>query len=289
MVDTILQSVTRLPPFPAVIQRALQLIDNPRSSAQDVVEVIQYDHSITVDVLKLCNSASFGLRRTVHSLKDALVLIGFQQLLEIILSQASAKLFSRACDGYDLERGELWRHSVACALLPKIISKRLNREAKTAHFTAALLHDAGKIVLSQYVKDYAADIRKAIQEEHLSFIEAEKKVLGMDHAEVGSWIMEQWAFPKAIVSAVRYHHTPFLTLEDHEFVQLIYLSDLVAILTGIGGGADGLSYHGYEKVMQQYDLNITDIQRFIVQLEDQFQRVRKILKLNADVFASQPS
>jgi HD-like signal output (HDOD) protein len=121
LLDTILESVTQLPPFPAVIQRAFQLVDDPKSSAQDVVDVIQYDQSITVNVLKLCNSAHFGLRRTVHSLRDALVLIGFHQLLEIILSQASGKFFSGDCKGYDLENGELWQHSVACALLPRII------------------------------------------------------------------------------------------------------------------------------------------------------------------------
>ena len=281
LIETILQSVTQLPPFPVVIQKALQLIDDPRVSAQDVVDVIQYDPSITANVLKVCNSAYYGLRRTVHSLKDAVVLIGFHQLVEIILGQASAQFISAACKGYDLEGGELWRHSVACALLPRIISKRLNRVATATHFTAALLHDIGKILLSQYVKDYFEDIKKAVQGDHLSFIEAEKQILGIDHAELGSWIIEQWTFPKVIVSAVRYHHTPFLALEDHEFIQLVYLCDLVTMITGIGGGADGLSYHAYGEVMRQYDLKEKDIERFIVQLEDQFHRVEEVLNVHS--------
>src|SRR4030042_295484 len=113
LVDEILQSATELPPFPAVIQRALQLIEDPRSSARDVVDVIQYDQSITAEVLKLCNSAYFGLSRTVHSLREALVMIGFNQLLEIVLSRESAPLLYEPCKGYDLEQGELWRHSGA--------------------------------------------------------------------------------------------------------------------------------------------------------------------------------
>jgi len=286
LIETVLKSASQLPPFPVVIQRALQIIDDPKRSVQDIVDVIQYDPSITMNVLKLCNSAHFGLRRSVYSLRDALVLIGFNQLLEIILSQASLRFLSSACKGYGLESGELWKHSLACALLSGIISKRLNREAKTAHFTAALLHDIGKILLSQHVNDYFENIKEAIQRDHLSFSEAEKMVLGIDHAEIGAWIIEQWAFPKMIVSAVRYHHAPFLISEDQEFNLLIYLCDLVTIITGIGGGVDGLSYHAYGEVMRQFGLREKDIDQFIIQLEDQFQKVGKLLDIHSTFFYS---
>jgi putative nucleotidyltransferase with HDIG domain len=277
LVENILQSVSELPPFPVVIQRALQLIDDPRSSAQDVVDVIQYDQSITLDVLRLCNSAYFGLGRTVDSLREALVMIGFNQLLEIILSRESVKLYGRACKGYDLDEGDLWRHSVACALLSRIIAKRLNRDASPAHFTAALLHDMGKMVLSKFVEDYFEEIRSFTQKGSLSFVEAEREVLGIDHAELGGRITELWRFPCSIVSPVRYHHAPFSTQENQDVVQLIYLCDTVALMTGIGGGADGLSYHAHGEVMKQYNLREKDIERFIILLEDRFQLVDEIL------------
>ena len=111
LAETILESVTQLPPFPAVVQRALQLVDDPKASAQDVVDIIQYDQSITANVLKLCNSASMGLRRKVDSLREALVLIGFNRLLEIILSRESVKLYGKGCKGYDLGQGDLWRRT----------------------------------------------------------------------------------------------------------------------------------------------------------------------------------
>lgn len=201
----------------------------------------------------------------------------FDQLLEIILSLESVKLYGKACNGYDLDQGELWRHSVACALLSKIIAKRLNRQASPVHFTAALLHDIGKMVLSKFVKDYFEEIRSLTQKESLSFVEAEREVLGIDHAELGGRITEQWKFPNSIVSAVRYHHTPFSAPEDSEVVQLIYLCDTVALMTGIGGGADGLSYHAHGEVMKQYNLKEKDIERFIILLEDRFHLVDEML------------
>lgn len=283
LTDDILESINRLPPFPMVIQRVIQLIDDPKSSAQDVVDVIQYDQSITASVLRACNSAYFGLRRTIHSLREALVMIGFNQLLEIILGQESLHFFHAPCKGYDLDDGELWRHSVSSALLSRIISERLKREATPTHFTAALLHDIGKVALNKFVKDYFGEIERLVQDQHLSFIEAEKEVLGIDHAELGGRITEQWNFPKTIVSSVRYHHTPFLTPENHAMVQLIYLCDLVAMIAGIGGGADGLSYHGYEEVMKQGGLKEKDIERFIVQLNDRLQLVKAMLNEKENV------
>jgi putative nucleotidyltransferase with HDIG domain len=279
LAENILQSITALPPFPVVIQRALQLVEDPKSSAQNVVDVIQYDQSITANVLKVCNSAYFGLRRKVASLRDALVLIGFNQLLEIILTQESAGVLRGSCKGYDLQEGELWRHSVACALLSKLIAKRFNRQEKPAHFTAALLHDVGKMMLSKFVNDYFEEIKKVVQLGHLSFPEAEKEVLGVDHAELGSRIAEQWKFPKEIILAIRYHHAPLRASEEQDAVHLVYLCDTVAMMTGIGGGADGLTYHAYEEVMKRYPLGEKDIERFMIQLNDRFQLVNEVLKV----------
>ncbi len=279
LVEHILHSVTQLPPFPVVIQRALDLVEDPRSSAQDVVEVIQYDQAITANVLKVCNSAFLGLRRTVHSLREALVLIGFNPLLEIVLSQESAHLFREPCQGYELEQGHLWQHSVASALLSRLISKRLNQEENPAYFTAALLHDVGKTLLSRFVKDYFGEIKGLIHDRRLSFVEAEKEVLGIDHAELGGRITEQWRFPGNIVSAVRYHHVPLQADEDGEPIRMVYLCDLVAMMTGIGGGADGLAYHAYDGVMKQYRLTERDIERWMVQLNDRFQWVKEMLKV----------
>jgi putative nucleotidyltransferase with HDIG domain len=280
LVEKIVNNIDALPPFPAVIQQALQLIDDPKSSAQDVVNVIQYDQAITANVLKVCNSAYFSLRRPVNSLREALVMIGFNQLLEIIMSQRAAQFFSRPCQGYGLEAGELWRHSVVCALLSQVVAKRLKRAISPTHFTAALLHDIGKILLNEYIQTHVKDIQEGVQTRMLSFSEGEKEVLGIDHAELGGLIMEKWKFPKTIVSAVRYHHTPFAAPEDHDTVFLIYLCDLVAIITGFGGGVDGLSYHAYEEIIKQYGLEKRDIEQFISEIDSRFQQVEGMLGIN---------
>ncbi len=278
-VDVIFQSISQLPPFPAVLHRVMQVIDDPKSSAQDVVEIIQYDQSITANVLMVCNSAYFGLRRPVYSVRDALVRIGFNQLIEIVLSRGSSDLFKHAFRGYDLAIGELWRHSVSCALLSQILSRRINLESTPIQFTAALLHDIGKIFLNEFVREQFDRIKNLVQEKKLSFIEAEKEVLGIDHAELGGKIAEKWQFPKTMMISIRYHHTPFLTPSDYKLVSLVYLCDLISLMTGFGGGADGLSYHAYTEVMKQYDLREKDLEQTINLLQDRLKQVEMILNI----------
>lgn len=273
------KSADQLPPFPAVITRALALINNPKSSVQEVVETIQYDQAITTNVLRVCNSALFALRQPVHSLQDALLILGFNPLLEIILSGAAGSTLGSSISGYDMEAGELWKHSVSAALLSNIISQRLKKEQSPMLFTAALIHDIGKVMLHTYVKEQFQAIKDQVKNKGVSFLTAEKEILGIDHAELSALIVEQWNFPPGIVQAIRYHHTPLLAPSDPDFVYQIYLSDLVALLTGIGGGVDGLSYPSYDEIMYHYKLEEKDIEHFIAQLGDQIQKVEAMIQI----------
>lgn len=283
LVEKILQASTKLPPFSIVVQKALQLIEDPKSSAQQVVDVIQYDQAITFEILKICNSAYFGLNKKVSSIKEALVMIGFDQLLEIILSQESGKIFLKDCSGYDLKQGDLWRHSVACALLSKIIANHLHELRTNTIFTAALIHDIGKVVLHTYVKNYFDKIKLLIEEEGLSFPEAEKRVLGIDHAELGGLIAQRFSFPEEIIWAVQFHHAPLASPHSSKIVDLVYLSDLIAMFTGIGGGADALNYHGYEEIIRRYSLKEDDLEHFMVELNDQLGMIEVMLQTKSNL------
>jgi putative nucleotidyltransferase with HDIG domain len=150
-------------------------------------------------------------------------------------------------------------------------------------FTAALIHDIGKVMLNTYVKDQFLTIKDLVNTKKISFLTAEKEVLGIDHAELSATIAEQWNFPREITQAIRYHHTPLLAPADKEVVYLIYLSNLIAMLTGIGGGADGLSYAGYDEVMYHFKLEEKDIEKFIAQLGDQIQKVETLIQLQKPV------
>jgi putative nucleotidyltransferase with HDIG domain len=275
--EMIIQSSSQLPPFPAVINKALELINQPTSSVQEVVETIQYDQAITADVLRMCNSAQFGLRRPVSSLNEALMYLGFNQLFNIIMSGAVAGTIGQAVSGYDLEAGELWKHSVSSAILSQILTGGLNRPPNPMLFTAALIHDIGKVVLHSHVQHQFQIIKTLVRDQNRSFLEAEKEVLGIDHAELGAIITKNWNFPEEMITAIRFHHTPLSAGAHQEIVYQIYLCDLIAMLTGIGGGIDGLSYQGYDEVMNYFKLTERDVERFMAQLGDELHKVEALM------------
>ncbi len=126
--DEILLLVKAVPPFPKVAQRVLAMLDDPSVKAVQLAEVIQYDAAITANILKICNAAIFGLPRKVSSLEEALVVIGTNELKDIVIASSSAKFYKgKVGAGYELEQGDLWRHSVASAIVAKHLSSHVTR------------------------------------------------------------------------------------------------------------------------------------------------------------------
>ena len=207
--DEILNLAKHAPPFPKVAQRVMEMIEDPAVKAQDLAEVIQFDEAITANVLKICNAAYFGLSRKVSSLDEALVVIGHDILKDIIVTSSSARFFKgKIGEGYQLEEGELWKHSVAVSIMSKQLSKHVKEVDPGTAFTCGLLHDIGKRFLSTFVADDFRKILEKVAKEKASFVEAEKEYLGTTHAELGGMILGQWGFAPEIQDAVRFHHDP---------------------------------------------------------------------------------
>lgn len=240
LVDQILKSAAAIKPFPKVAQRALALLDDPMVSAQKLVDVISLDSALTVAVLKAANSAAMARTRQVVDLKQALSLLGNGRFRELVFASAAVPFLSSAQAGYQLSAGELWRHSVATALLAQQLSKSAKiPESGSLLFTAGLLHDLGKSILSQYVQQGAGDIRSLVETGGRSFLEAELEVLGMHHAELGALVAERWSFAPELVELIRYHHEPQLK-PDSKPLACLHVANALTQLFGVSTGVDGL-------------------------------------------------
>lgn len=230
----VLKSIDQLPPLPEVSQKILQLVNDPESSAADIVTVVRHDQSVTANVLRLCNSAYFGLKRRIDSLVEAIVLIGQNQLAELVMISSCTHLFRNEHKGYNMKKGGLWRHSIACALLSQIVLKRMGLAPDHGLYTAALLHDIGKVILDNYMQDKYQQVISRIQEANVPFHVAEQETLGVDHAEVGAQVMEAWNLPDNIVRGIRMHHRPEARHRSKDFGSIIHLCDLLSLHKGIG-------------------------------------------------------
>lgn len=275
----IVDQVESLPPLPDTAVKLMKTINDPRSTVDDIVEAIRYDQAITTDVLKLCNSAFFGLSRKVTSLNEAMVCLGTIKVLQLVMAVHTNAMLTGEQRGYGLEPGVLWRHSVAVALASTAFAERLKQPNANLVFTAGLLHDVGKVILNEHVAEEFAEIVRRVTNDQLSFIEAERQVLGFSHQEVGAMIGERWKLPEPIVRCIRFHHDPSAVEPPDLLVDTVYLADCVCLMLGIGLGEDGLCYRADQAVMDRNDLRERDLEVIGAQV---MVDLRKIEELFAD-------
>jgi putative nucleotidyltransferase with HDIG domain len=278
--EEIVNIANHLPPFPKVAVQVMKMLENPNVLPKDLAEVIQYDSAITTNLLKTCNAAYFGLSRKVSSLDEALVLVGQDVLKDIILASSSARFYKgKAGDGYQLEQGELWKHSVAVAILAKSISRHFKGVDPGTAFTAGLLHDIGKRFLSSFV---ASDFKRIMDRTYIdgiSFIDAEQEILGMNHAELGGLILEKWEFPEEMVTAVKLHHDP-QAISMGPLTALVALANTLVISIGIGVGADGLSGVMQGEGLKKYGITSLELDRYMSNLLIETERAEEMMNLS---------
>jgi putative nucleotidyltransferase with HDIG domain len=192
-----------LPTMPAVLARILQLVEADGSHGRDLIDVIERDQVLTGKILRLANSAFFGQSRRVATIPRAVVLLGFSTVRNLALS---VQVWDTLASGVPRGRVEkLWEHSVATAVVTKAVAARLRMGDPDEAFTTALMHDVGRLVLAMKFREaYWEALEGASAAEPLDAVE--RAAFGVDHAEVGAWILEAWSLPPAIVEAVRLHH-----------------------------------------------------------------------------------
>lgn len=277
--DEILSLVKHVPPFPKVAQRVSEMLNDSEVSAADLAEVIQYDQVITANVLKICNAAYFGLSRKVSSLDEALVIVGNDTLKDIIITSSSARFYKGAAgEGYKLDQGELWKHSIAVGIMAKELVNYVKDVEPGSAYTAGLLHDIGKRFLSSFVADDFKKIMMKVVQDNCSFVEAEKELLGASHAELGGMIMSQWDFPKEIELAVLQHHDPD-ALEKDPLTAIVALANALVISMGIGVGADGLSVRMQGGGLKRFGITPTHLELCMANLLSELDRAQELFHI----------
>lgn len=267
-VKEILARVDKLPPMPAVVQQILATLQDPNFSFSDLLETVRLDPGITAHVINMCNSPFYGLRQKVSSLQQALLLLGSKQLMEIILTGNMVGHFKGGQNGYRLSRGALWQHCMATALMAQALGESLKFPDQPTLFTAALMHDVGKLVLSEYVATEFVQIEKMV-EMGQAFADAERQVLGVDHALLGGAVARKWNFPNNIVTAIAFHHNPLAAPAEHRpLVNLVALANLMCISLGVGAGAEGLAAVVSPALLKDVGLRTRDLDILLLELKD---------------------
>lgn len=278
-VEKIIREIDLLKPMPQVANKVMAIAQNPKSSMQQLAEVITYDHVLTANLLKTCNSSYFGLPKKVDSVHQAIVYMGMNQVVDLVLLNGGSENLRKRQDGYDLDEGDLWRYSVSSALITRELASKKGLGNNHLLFTAALLKDIGKVVLSQYVADSFQKIAILVSQHEFSFREAEKAVLGIDHAELGGKVAEKWGFSPQMVDLIRNHHLPDESAEYSTETRVVYLADMLCMMMGIGVGSDGLAYRFRKDVVEGLGFSDRDFQEVMAGFGEKLRQVEELVHL----------
>ncbi len=238
----ILYSIGDLPAIPDVVVKARRIMQSPLGGIRVLATTLEKDTGLAGRILRLANSAYYGLSGKVTSIQVACVLMGENILSEIINTAGVAALMDKSLQGYGLRAGDFWQHTLAVSVCARLITKKHNPALESDAFMTGILHDAGKLVMEPYVHTYREHFDTFLEAPDRTWLQAEKQILGFDHAEIASQVCRKWNFPDTFALPVRYHHYPSRS-SGNFMAYVLHLSDYVATISGLGLGSDDLLYH----------------------------------------------
>lgn len=273
-----------LPTLPAIALEVTRLAQSPLTGMSDLVRIIRNDPPLTAKILRVANSAFYGMPRKIDSLNMALVVLGMREINSLVTCISVLKAFPpTAAVGFN--RQKFWEHSAGCGEIARVITSKLHIRLHGVEFTAGLLHDVGKIVLVQYFQEEYSRSLQVAAAEKITALEAERKVFGIDHCEIGAWLADAWALPPAIVEAIRFHHQPHLSPDNKVLTAVIHLANIFtkAILEpGDRASVTELIARdpAWDILADQHPEIITvDVVRFADELQDNLDRAREFIAM----------
>jgi len=223
-----IEQIENLPTLPEVANKLLKIINDPTTTAVDVANLISRDLSLTSKVLRLANSAFYGIPRTVTTVQNAVVILGLKVINTMVFSITVVKMFPGDGRNELFSRKKFWAHSLACAVLARQLALRMRKFTlfdPEECFCAGLIHDIGRVVLDQFFHENFIKAVQAAMDRNIPLLQAETEVFGFSHTDVGDWLTSRWELPQDIRVPIVHHHAPGKTEYAREITTLVHLAD----------------------------------------------------------------
>lgn len=252
--SSIIEKIDTIPTLPVIVNRLNSVIYSPQTSAKEVSKILSMDPALSSKILRIVNSAFYGLPNRITSVTHAIIMLGFNTVKNIAISSSVLDIFKK--EATDVNRlKEIWKHSIGVASAAKVIAKNLGQVVLEEFFMSGLLHDIGYIALFVYQYEKFLEFVEKSKSSADSTIVLEKSIFGYDHQEIGGYLFQKWNMPKVLEEAVSFHHEPLLAREHNFAVDIICVADNIARALSLGNSGNVYVYSIPEELVETLNLN----------------------------------
>jgi HD-like signal output (HDOD) protein len=223
--------------LPTIFNRINEAVNNPRKSTSDISKIIMEDAGLSARLLRIVNSAFYHFPRKIESISQAVTIVGTQQIRALALATSVMKLFKGIPkDLVDME--SFWKHSVGCGLAARILATYRREPNVELYFTAGMVHDIGRLVMFGKITEEAREALFLSRSSGDLLYLCERKVIGFDHAAVGSALLQAWKLPSSLEEVVAFHNEPSLATRYPAETAIIHIADIIAHAMELGGSGE---------------------------------------------------
>ncbi|MCS7033330.1 MAG: HDOD domain-containing protein [Phycisphaerae bacterium] len=248
LVQQAIRKVSTIATLPEITVKIIKTVEDPRSSAAQLHQIVSHDPALATRILKVVNSAFYGLPGQIASIERAIVLLGLNAVKNIAVAASLGQLFRgvKLCEGFTAK--DLWTHCVAVGVTARELSRQIKLPIADEAFLAGLIHDIGILVSLQTQPEQLQAVCNRARQGGKSFCEIERELTGMDHQMLGMGIAELWKFPRSCQLVAGFHHQPAHLADNHRtLVALVHVADIVCCQAGKGfnltAQADAMDSH----------------------------------------------
>jgi len=231
-IQDLLDDVEHLISLPAAYVRINELIEDPTSTADEIGHIITQDVALTARLLRVANSPLYGFSTQVDTVSRAVTMLGTQQVRDLALATSASKTFEGIPNEL-VSMESFWEHSILCALSARTLAMECLKRQREAVFVAGLLHDIGQLVLYHLLPDLSRKTLEACLDgpSELESQEAEREIIGFDHAEVGGELAHRWSLPTNLQECIAYHHDPAQAKQNRVETAIVHIANSIAVLS----------------------------------------------------------
>ncbi len=223
--------------LPQIFIKVEETLNNPNSSNLDLAKILEEDPALTAKLLKLVNSAFYGFTAKVEIVPQAITVVGTQQLRNLVLACSVLKVFQHLPDDI-INMESFWRHSVACGIAARALASLRNENDIERFFVTGLLHDIGRLIMLMELPQQMPQVFSQAQDNKQLLYQAEKELIGFNHARLGGLLLKNWKLSDRMVEAVTYHHSPKLASNFPIDAATIHCADIIANASRLGSSGE---------------------------------------------------